>query len=47
MFNDWTFSKEKELYELTTDRSYVLKDGKIRVWFGRKLFLFINIFNGQ
>ncbi len=30
------FLEGKTLYELTSDRSYVVKDGKIRVWFGRE-----------
>ncbi|VAX20750.1 hypothetical protein MNBD_IGNAVI01-2411, partial [hydrothermal vent metagenome] len=30
------FLEGKTLYELTTDRSYVVKDGKIRVWFGKE-----------
>ena len=30
------FLEEKTLYELTTDRSYVVKNGKIRVWFGKE-----------
>lgn len=30
------FLEGKTLYELTSDRSYVVKDGKIRVWFGKE-----------
>ncbi len=30
------FLEGKILYELTTDRSYVVKNGKIRVWFAKK-----------
>ena len=30
------FLEGKTLYELTTDRSYVVKDGRIRVWSGRE-----------
>ena len=30
------FLEGKTLYALTTDRSYVVKDGKIRVWFGKE-----------
>lgn len=30
------FLEGKTLYELTTDRSYVVKNGKIRVWFGKE-----------
>ncbi len=30
------FLEGKILYELTTDRSYVVKNGKIRVWFGKE-----------
>ena len=30
------FLEGKMLYELTTDRSYVVMNGKIRVWFGRE-----------
>jgi len=30
------FLEGKTLYELTTDRTYTVKNGKIRVWFGRE-----------
>ena len=30
------FLEGKTLYELTTDRGYVVKNGKIRVWFGKE-----------
>jgi hypothetical protein len=30
------FLEGKTLYELTSDRSYIVKNGKIRVWFGRE-----------
>jgi hypothetical protein len=30
------FLEGKMLYELTTDRSYLVKNGKIRVWFGKE-----------
>ncbi len=30
------FLEGKILYELTTDRSYIVKNGKIRVWFGKE-----------
>ncbi len=30
------FLEGKTLYELTSDRTYVVKNGKIRVWFGRE-----------
>ena len=30
------FLEGKMLYEFTTDRSYIVKNGKIRVWFGKE-----------
>ena len=30
------FLEGKTLYELTSDRTYIVKNGKIRVWFGRE-----------
>ncbi len=30
------FLEGKRLYELTTDRNYLVKNGKIRVWFGKE-----------
>jgi hypothetical protein len=30
------FLEGKMLYELTTDRSYLVKNGEIRVWFGKE-----------
>lgn len=30
------FLEGKRLYELTTDKSYVVKNGKIRIWYGKR-----------